>query len=77
MAAPKRLRIGKRNRIFSLRVTLEARRYGFFYLLLMVRLEETIEQQEQGLKEDPIGVIARFLYPIFALHCRKGRRAHR
>ena len=32
--------------------------YGYFYLLPMGQLEEAVEQQEQGLKEDPLNFVA-------------------
>jgi tetratricopeptide (TPR) repeat protein len=32
--------------------------YGWFYLMPVGRLEEGIEQQEQGIKEDPLNIIA-------------------
>jgi serine/threonine protein kinase/tetratricopeptide (TPR) repeat protein len=35
--------------------------YGWFYLLPIGRLEESIEQQKQGLKEDPLNFIAHII----------------
>jgi serine/threonine protein kinase/Tfp pilus assembly protein PilF len=41
--------------------------FGFFYLLPTARLEEGVEQQELGLREDPLNVIARSILTLSLL----------